>query len=207
MRIYTIQIEFAFKRASKGFFNRQNPISIAHSSASCTSESCRFVSGSHIPVEWQIRRMTMELVWFLLYHQYVTAFNDFSVIRKRSNCAFRWHQYYHNPSHIDDVECIKLIWSSFDGFVIRRICHSTNLSFDGFVIRRISHSTDLSFDEYVTPWLVGNTFLVVLADLCLENTFGAPQFLLGVRVRAANPIAMPRVDDLTAKTRLKKIIK
>ena len=49
-------------------------------------------SGSQIPVEWEIRRMTMELVWQGLNGQYLSDFNDLGVILKPFFKAIEIHQ-------------------------------------------------------------------------------------------------------------------
>ena len=66
------------------------------------------------------RRMTMKLVRCFLHHHYKSDFDVFIVILKRLKEAFEWHKNHQNPIHIDGVDGIKFIPSSFDGFDVRR---------------------------------------------------------------------------------------
>ena len=84
-------------------------------------------SRSQIPVEWETRRMRVELVCNLLHRQYLSDFNDLGTILKPLKRAIEWYQDHKNPISIDDEEGAKLIQSSFDGFLIRRVFDSLNV--------------------------------------------------------------------------------
>ena len=71
-----------------------------------------------------IRRMRMELVCRILHDQYLSVFYDLGTILKPFLRAIEWYQDHQNPISIDDEEGAKLIPSSFDGFLIRRIYDS-----------------------------------------------------------------------------------
>ena len=68
--------------------------------------------------------MRIELVWHLLHDQYLSDFNDLGAILKPFLRAIDWHQDHKIPISIDDEDGAKLIPSSFDGFLIRRVFDS-----------------------------------------------------------------------------------
>ena len=70
--------------------------------------------------------MRMELACNLLHRQYLSDFNDLGTILKPLKRAIEWYQDHKNPISIDDEEGCKLIPSSFDGFLIRRLLDSLN---------------------------------------------------------------------------------